>query len=254
MAIPGKRYIFGNHEAYGRFGVYMRKIKESKRRPSRKRSQRKPKKKNYDYEKRRRQRERQRRRRKLVEESNWRGKLKSILFYAPTVGRWVFKIAIVCLFAFVYVWYFGQKVSTVGDSMKPVLENGDVVLVNRIVYNASRPKRGDVIVFKPKGNENAHYYIKRIVGLPDETVEIIDNSIFINGEKLEEEYETTDIEDVGLVKEKIKLGSDEYFVLGDDRANSEDSRDADVGNVKRNYIYGKAWYVSSPAKHRGFIK
>ena len=86
------------------------------------------------------------------------------------IGMWIFKIAVVCLLAFVSVWYFGQKVSTVGDSMKPVLQNGDVVLVNRIVYNASRPKRGDIIVFKPKGNENSHYYIKRIIGLPGETV------------------------------------------------------------------------------------
>ena len=138
--------------------------------------------------------------------------------------------------------------------MKPVLQNGDVVLVNRIVYNATTPKRGDIIVFKPKGNENAHYYIKRIVGLPGETVEIIENSVYINGEKLVEDYKTTDIDNVGIVSEKIKLGSDEYFVLGDDRENSEDSRSADVGNVKRSYIYGKAWFIVSPGKDFGFIK
>ena len=72
--------------------------------------------------------------------------------------------------------------------MKPVLQNGDVVLVNRIVYNATTPKRGDIIVFKPKGNENAHYYIKRIVGLPGETVEIIENNVYIDCEKLVEDY------------------------------------------------------------------
>lgn len=174
--------------------------------------------------------------------------------YLPVIGAWLFKIAAVCLMAFVFVWYFGQRVSMIGDSMKPVLENGDVVLVNRIVYNATTPKRGDIIVFKPKGNENTHYYIKRIVGLPGETVEIIENSIYINGEKLEEDYETTKISDVGIVSEKMQLASDEYFVLGDDRENSEDSRNADVGNVKRSYIYGKAWFVVSPRKDFGFIK
>lgn len=209
---------------------------------------------NYDLEKRRRQMERKRRRKQRRENSNWKEKLKHALEYLPYIGGWVLKIAVVCFLAFVYVWYFGQKVSTVGDSMKPVLENGDVVLVNRILYNASAPKRGDVIVFKPKGNENSHYYIKRIVGLPGETVEIIENSIFINGEKLEEDYETTDIDDVGILADKMELGSDEYFVLGDDRKNSEDSRDSDVGNVKRSYIYGKAWFVTSPAKNIGFIK
>ena len=170
------------------------------------------------------------------------------------VGKWIFKIAVVCLLAFVAVWYFGQQVSTVGDSMNPVLSNGDVVLVNRIVYNATTPKRGDIIVFKPKGNENAHYYIKRIIGLPGETVEIMENHIYIDGEKLEEDYETTDIDDVGIVNEKIQLDGDEYFVLGDNRKISEDSRNADIGNVKREYIYGKAWFVLSPKKDFGFIR
>ena len=104
-----------------------------------------------------------------------------------TIGLWIFKIGVVCLLAFVSVWYFGQQVSTVGDSMKPLLRNGDVVLVNRIIYNATTPKRGDIIVFKPKGNENDHYYTKRIIGLPGESVEIMENRIYINGKKLEEE-------------------------------------------------------------------
>ena len=173
--------------------------------------------------------------------------------YLPVVAKWVFEIAVVCLFAFVAVWYFGQRVSTVGDSMSPVLRNGDVVLVNRIVYNATTPKRGDVIVFKPKGNENDHYYIKRIVGLPGETIEIVENRVYIDGERLEEDYETTNIDDVGVVDEKLKLAGDEYFVLGDNREQSEDSRDADVGNVKREYIYGKAWFVITPGDEFGFV-
>lgn len=232
----------------------MRKIKDTNYRRPTKKKPRKPAKSNYNYEKRRRQIERKKKRRYFIEKSNWRQRLKKGRKSLPAIGSWIFKIAVVLLFAFVYVWYFGQKVGTVGDSMNPVLENGDVVLVNRIVYNATKPKRGDVIVFKPKGNENSHYYIKRIIGLPNETVEIIDNSIFIDGEKLEEEYQTSEMGDVGIMTEKMKLGSDEYFVLGDDRENSEDSRNADVGNVKRSDIYGKAWFVSSPRKNIGFIK
>ena len=167
---------------------------------------------------------------------------------------WAGKIALVCLFAFVFVWYFGQRVATVGDSMKPVLENGDVTLVNRIVYDATAPKRGDIIVFKPKGNENSHYYIKRIVGLPGETVEIIEGKVYIDGERLEEDYETTEITDVGIVDKEIELAGDEFFVLGDDRQNSEDSRMADIGNVKRSYIYGKVWFVISPGNNFGFVR
>lgn len=142
----------------------------------------------------------------------------------------------------------------IGDSMNPILRNGDVVLVNRLVYNARRPRRGDIIVFKPKGNENSHYYIKRVIGLPGEKVEFRENEIYINGNRLEEKYQSTAVDRTGIVTEKMELGSDEYFVLGDDRENSEDSRDADVGNVKREHIFGKAWFVISPRDSFGFIK
>jgi len=173
--------------------------------------------------------------------------------YIGAVAAWTVKIAAVCLAAFVFVWFFGQQVSTVGDSMKPALENGDVVLVNRVVYNATTPKRGDVIVFKPKGNNNIHYYIKRVVGLPGETIKIENNTIYINNEPIEEDYEVTAIEDEGYLTEAITLDEDEYFVLGDDRGNSEDSRHPEVGNVKRMYIYGKAWFVIS-GDNFGFVK
>ncbi len=199
-----------------------------------------------------------RRKRQIERQSTWKNMKKTFKninwSFLPKISKWMFQIIIVVLLAFVCVWYFGQRVSVVGDSMKPILENGDVVLVNRIAYNTGRPKRGDVIVFKPKGNENSHYYIKRIIGLPGETVSIVENNVYIDGEKLEEAYDTTAIDNVGVVGDKLTLGSDEYFVLGDDRQNSEDSRDADVGNVKYSYIYGKAWYVFSPKEHWGLIR
>lgn len=169
------------------------------------------------------------------------------------VAVWTGKIAIVCLFAFVFVWYFGQRVAVVGDSMSPILGNGDVTLVNRIVYDATAPKRGDIIVFKPKGNENSHYYIKRIIGLPGETVQILEGEIYIDGERLEEDYGISEIKDPGIAAEEIELAGDEFFVLGDDRENSEDSRMADVGAVKRSYIYGKVWFIVSPWEDFGLV-
>ena len=126
---------------------------------------------NLDFEKRRRSRKTGYRRRKAKK------KIHLNLEMIASTFTWIFKIVVTCLVAFVAVWYWGQRVSTVGDSMSPVLKNADVVLVNRIVYNASSPKRGDVIVFKPKGNENSHYYTKRIVGLPGETVQIVENQV-----------------------------------------------------------------------------
>ena len=171
-----------------------------------------------------------------------------------TASVWAFQIFVVCLFAFVLVWYFGQRISTVGDSMKPILYNGDIVLVNRIIYDAKNPKRGEIVVFKPNGNENSHDYIKRVIGLPGERIQILDGEILINGEKLSESYETTALEDAGIAAEEVTLGKDEYFVLGDNRLSSEDSRNADVGFVKKEYLEGRAWFIIGPKEHFGFIK
>ena len=167
---------------------------------------------------------------------------------------WVFQIALVCFAAFVLVWYFGLRVSVIGDSMNPGLKNGDITLVNRLVYDVRKPRRGDIIAFKPNGNEGSHYYMKRVIGLPGETIECKDGTIFIDGEMLEEDYKTTAIEEVGLLEEPITLKNDEFFVLGDDRQSSEDSRMASIGNVKRSEIAGKVWFVISPIKHLGIVR
>lgn len=175
------------------------------------------------------------------------------LDWVPEALKWALQIVIVCIFAFVFVWYFGQRISNIGDSMNPVLKNGDVVLVNRILYDASSPKRGDIIVFKPNGNENLHSYVKRIVGLPGETVQIKDGTVYIDGKKLKESYKTTSLEEAGLAAEEITLGGNEFFVLGDNRESSEDSRMADIGNVKRSEIEGKAWFNITPGNRFGLI-
>ena len=170
------------------------------------------------------------------------------------IFSWIFGIALSVFLAAVVVIFLGKSTRVVGMSMEPTLENGQQIFIDRFLYVLSSPKAGDIVAFLPNGNENSHYYIKRIIALPGESVEIVENSVYINGEKLQEDYETSKIDDVGIVNEKIKLGSDEYFVLGDDRQNSEDSRNANVGNVKYSYIYGKAWFVISPKTHFGFVK
>ncbi len=170
------------------------------------------------------------------------------------VAGWLFQIAIVCFAAFLIVWFFGRKVSVIGDSMSPRLKNGDTVLVNRLVYETRKPRRGETIAFKPNGSKKSYDFVKRVVGLPGETVSYKDGKILIDGEELTEDYQTTEIEELGLLEEPIQLKSDEYFVLGDDRQNSEDSRMANIGNVKKSEITGKVWFVVSPLKHIRFVK
>lgn len=167
---------------------------------------------------------------------------------------WGIQIVCVCLAAFMLVSFFGQRVSNAGDSMRPTLQNGEIVLMNRLIYNASKPKRGDVIAFKPNGNENAHYSIKRVVGLPGETVQIKDGTIYVNGEEHVKDIYTFEIESPGIAEDPVKLGEGEYFVMGDNHTSSDDSRMADVGNVKREDIYGKVWFVASFGNNFGFVK
>ena len=163
---------------------------------------------------------------------------------------WLFGGLAAIFIAMVLNLFFGTTTEVVGVSMEPTLYNGQTIFINTFIYVLSTPKEGDVVVFLPNGNEKAHYYVKRVIGLPGETIEIKDNNIYIDGEMLEEKYETTEIEDMGYLTEEMVL---EYFVLGDDRGNSEDSRHAEVGNVKRMYIYGKAWFVIS-GENIGFVK
>lgn len=167
---------------------------------------------------------------------------------------WGLEIALVCALAAMLVWFFGQRVSNAGDSMKPVLNNGDVVLVNRMVYNAVKPGRGDIIVFRPGGNENVHYSIKRIVGLPGETVQIQDGKVYIDGEELTKDIYVSDVEYEGIAEQPVELGEGEYFVMGDNQAGSDDSRMPDIGNVSREDIYGKVWFVANFGANFGFVK
>lgn len=144
----------------------------------------------------------------------------------------------------VLVVAFGMKTSVIGSSMSPKLENGQEVLVDRFLFKLISPARFDVVCFYPKGNKNANLYIKRVIGLPGETVQIKEGSVYINGVKLieDDEYNVDGIDDAGLAESEFLLGSEEYFVLGDNRNNSEDSRTGNIGDVKKDTMVGKVWF------------
>lgn len=167
---------------------------------------------------------------------------------------WTFEILVVILFAYVVVYFFGQSRTNVGQSMDVTLSGGDTVLLNVLSYQLGSPKRGDVVSFKPNGSMTGRSNIKRVIGLPGETIQIKDGMIYIDGEVYLEKKSYPAITNPGMAADEITLGDKEYFVLGDNRNNSEDSRFADIGLVKSDHIEGKVWFVLSPSQHRGLLK
>ena len=138
--------------------------------------------------------------------------------------------------------------------METTLQDGDQLIVDKISYRFRDPKRYDIIVFPYQYEENV-YYIKRIIGLPGETVQVKDGYVYINGEKLESDiYGKEVMRSAGIAAEPITLGDDEYFVLGDNRNNSSDSRDPSVGILKRKDLLGRAWVRIYPFDKLGVIR
>jgi len=169
------------------------------------------------------------------------------------VGNYIFGIVMAVFIAFFLVYSFGMRTSVIGVSMENTLYNGQTVLVNRIAYLLFPPKAGDVIVFLPNGNINTHYYVKRVVATPGDTVEFKDGRLYVNG-VMEDNEEYDKVADPGIAEEPVIVGVDEFFVLGDNRNNSEDSRSGNIGLVKRNQIEGKAWlHFAGEADGVGFI-
>jgi len=159
------------------------------------------------------------------------------------------------IITYLIILYVGQRTEVSGDSMEPTLSNGDNLIVDKISYRFNEPERFDIIVF-PFQYQKDTYYIKRIIGLPGETVQIDeDGNIYIDGEILEESYgrEIIDEDKIGIADEPITLGDDEYFVLGDNRNYSSDSRVKEVGNIKKDQIIGKAWLRIWPFSEIEFI-
>ena len=165
----------------------------------------------------------------------------------------VFQILVVLGLSFLVVYSLGMRVTVMGSSMEDTLEDGDTVFVNRVAYVLSEPQAGDVVVFLLNGNEKDHYYVKRIVAVPGDTVQIVDGVLYVNGEMYDEE-DTEAIKTAGLAEEEITLGEDEYFVLGDNRNSSEDSRYTSIGNVSSEDIAGKAWFYYGSLNDLGRVK
>ena len=168
-----------------------------------------------------------------------------------TLVNWVVDLVVVIAFACYLVYSVGSRVEVSGSSMNPVLNSGDVVLINRIVYDLGMPSRYDIAVFE---KENSSLNMKRIIGLPGETVQIKDNLVYINGKPLDADDALGQATIAGTAEFPIDLGEDEYFLLGDNRESSEDSRFSGIGTIKREQLTGKVWFKFQPIDEFGLIQ
>lgn len=163
-------------------------------------------------------------------------------------------ILTVLVLTYLIIHFIGQRTEVIGPSMQPTLYSDDNLIVEKITYRFHDPKRFDIIVF-PFQYADKTYYIKRIIGLPGETVRIDwEGNIYINDELLNEHYGKEVIQYPGLAENTITLAEDEYFVMGDNRNDSSDSRDPSVGNIKRKDIIGRAVFRIWPFSAFGKIE
>ena len=155
---------------------------------------------------------------------------------------------------YLVIHFVGQRTQVQGSSMEPKLSSDDNLIVDKISYRFHDPERFDIVVFPFRYEENT-FYIKRVIGLPGETIRIDERgNILIDGNILEESYGKEVIQNPGRAYEEIVLADDEYFLMGDNRNNSTDSRDPSVGNVRRDEIVGRAWLRIWPLDKFGFIR
>lgn len=172
--------------------------------------------------------------------------LSSLLEFIKTV-------AMIVIVAFLVRFYLIQPFIVEGSSMEPNFHNGQYLLVDKISYRFRPVGRGDVVVFHPPTRPGLNY-IKRVIALPGDSIEIKDGEIVVNGVRLEEPYldgEQTLVRNSAVANLKSKLASDEYFVLGDNRDHSSDSRE--IGSIPRSNIVGRAWLVVFPLRNFGLV-
>lgn len=166
---------------------------------------------------------------------------------------WIVYILIIVGLTYLIVTFVGQRTRVSGSSMETTLSDGDNLIVDKISFRFRDPKRYEIIVF-PYQYEDNTFYIKRIIGLPGETVQVKDGKVYINGQELDEHYGNEEMLDPGIARETITLGEDEYFVLGDNRNHSADSRQENVGVLHRKDLLGRAWIRIWPFSKFGVIK
>ena len=160
-------------------------------------------------------------------------------------------VVIAIVIALIITNFVASHTKVVGNSMESTLENGDDIIVEKFSYITSDPERYDIIVFRESESVN---YIKRVIALPGETIQITEGKIYINERAIFDAYGNAKMEDGGIAEKPIKLGQDEYFVLGDNRNASKDSRDKAVGVIKRDQIIGKAWLRVLPFDNFGKLE
>lgn len=157
------------------------------------------------------------------------------------------EVIVAVLLGFLLITFGFEKTTVSGNSMDPILKDGDTVVVSKIAYAVFSPSRNDVIVYRQEGKEHSYNSVKRVIGLPGEKILIEDGKIYIDGEPYEEINGVDPMVSGGIAEEEITLEKGEYFVLGDNRNQSEDSRYSSVGMVKKKEIVGKAWIRTSPS-------
>ena len=167
--------------------------------------------------------------------------------------RTLVEVVLVLLASAAVAFLFFSSVMIQENSMSPTLMAGDRVFINRVVYAIGSVHRGDLIAYRGSGGTDSGIHVKRVIALPGETIQIRDGLILIDGKTYIENREFPNITKPGIAAEGIRLGSEEYFVLGDNRNNSEDSRFADVGNIKKRQIYGSVWFIGQPFSRTGFV-
>lgn len=171
-----------------------------------------------------------------------------------TLLGWLLYLLVIIVLAYIINTFFVQRTKVIGHSMETTLSNKDQLIVEKISYRFREPSRYDIIVFPYKHEENT-YYIKRIIGLPGETLQIMNGCVYIDGKPLESDvYGAEPMEEAMTAAEPITLGEDEYFVLGDNRNHSSDSRDPSVGVLKREDLVGRAWIRIYPFDKMGAIR
>lgn len=198
----------------------------------------------YEYLKKKKEKE-------LAKEQKIEGRSKTENVVREVLG-WGVYILIVIAATYLIVTYVGQRTMVSGDSMEATLQDGDNLIVDKLSYRLRDPERFEIVVFPYKHKEDT-YYIKRIIGLPGESVQVKDGYVYINGELLEENYGLEAMNNAGIADEPIVLGEDEYFVLGDNRNRSSDSRDPSVGILTREDLMGRAWLRIWPLESIGVI-
>ena len=148
------------------------------------------------------------------------------------------------------VQFCGQTVYMTGPSMESAIHDGDVLVLNKLSYKFGRIKRNDIVAIKRIG-ENDYYDIKRVIALPGDSISVVAGRLVINGKQTSADLPYSFINSPGVLTDTVKLGDEEYFCIGDNTSNSEDSRYINYGNIQKSEIKGKVFYRISPKEKRG---